>query len=81
MCGFLDEGWTSQVDIRAFADCRPTLFDDVNSEGIVLPQVPNIVFDIIDTLGNDHEREHSLDSIVDCGWSGFSGGFRVCSLD
>jgi hypothetical protein len=69
--GFLDEGWTPQMDIRAFVSLlfeivvghRATLLDDVNNEGIVHPNVPEIVLDIIDAIRSDRRPKCSVNSI------------------
>jgi serine/threonine protein kinase len=69
--GFSDEGWTPQVDVRAFVSLlfeivvgHPvTLFGDGNTEEIVRQQVPKVVLDIIDAIRIDRRPKCSINWI------------------
>jgi serine/threonine protein kinase len=69
--GFSGEGWTPQVDTRAFlsllfqiiVDHPLTLFNDANSEEIVLARVPKFVLDIMNASRSDSAPRCSFNYI------------------
>jgi serine/threonine protein kinase len=70
--GFLDEGWTPEVDIHAFMSLLfeivvghpATLPDNGTSERIVRSRTPELVLDIIDASRSDCASRCSLNSII-----------------
>jgi hypothetical protein len=69
--GFSGEGWTPQVDIRAFVSLifeivvghPATLCDDGKRVGMIDRKVPEVVLDIIDELEEVDAPKYQLDSI------------------
>jgi serine/threonine protein kinase len=67
IAGILGEGWTPEVDIRAFVSLLQypaTLPDSGSSEKIVRSRAPGFVFDIIDVSLTDCTSRCSLNYIL-----------------